>query len=237
VVATFGLLGTSGAASAAVLNGSVSTTSPANVNLTAEGTIDWAIWDYQSGTTGTTGAPSNKKVGGSAVSGVTALLGTPRGITGTATPPTYTYADGTSPVAATAAAIGGITDTSINVLGSGFKLNVTGNALLPETVRVYVDVFNAVGTMTATLNGATTYSNSSISSNATRIGGVYTFTFQPNVSTDTLQLNYSISTLNTGGSSNVSLQAATVGVPEPASLGLVGAAGMLLLRRRRAPRG
>jgi hypothetical protein len=236
VVATFGLLGTSGVASAAVLNGSVSTTSPANVNLTAEGTIDWAIWDYQVGTTGTTGAPSNKKIGGSAVSSVTALLGTPRGITGTSTPPTYTYADGTSPVAATAAAIGGITDTSINTLGSGFKLNITGNSLLPETVRVYVDVFNAVGTMTATLNGATTYSNSSIGSNATRIGGVYTFTFQPNVSTDTLQLNYSISTLNTGGSSNVSLQAASVGVPEPASLGLVGAAGMLLLRRRRARR-
>lgn len=225
-------LGLPSLASAALLNGSFSSSAPANENLTTDGTIDWGIWDYQSSGAGTSGAPSDRKLGSLFIGNASALLGTPRGITGTSAPPTYTFTDGTSPVSGTGISIGALTDTSINTLGSGFKLNITGNPLLTETVRVYLDSFAAVGTMTATLNGATTYTDSSGSAPASsRLPFVYTFTFQPNSVSDQLQLSYSISTLN-GGSANVDLQAVTV-APEPASMGLAGVAGLLLLARRR----
>ncbi|HEX8916419.1 MAG TPA: PEP-CTERM sorting domain-containing protein [Humisphaera sp.] len=225
-------------AGAAVLTGSVTTTAPANVNLTSEGTIDWAIWDYQAGTAGTSGVPSNRKSGGSAIGTVTAVLGTPRGITGTLTPPTYTYTNGTSPASATGATIGAITDTSINAVGSGVRLNISGDPTKVEVVRLYVAGFNAVGTLSAQLNGATTYVDSSASYGGNRTGSVYTLSFQPNTAADQLQVSYTIQSLNTGGNANVDLQAVTVGVPEPAGAGLlaVAAAGFLTRRRRRVNR-
>jgi hypothetical protein len=220
-------------AGAAVLTGSVSTTAPANVNLTGEGTVDWAVWDYQAGTAGTSGVPSNRKAGGSAVGTVTAVLGTPRGITGTLSPPTYTYTNGTSPTSATAAVIGAITDTSINAVGSGVRLNIAGDPTKVEVVRLYVAGFNAVGTLTAQLNGATTYVDSSASYGGSRTGSVYTLSFQPNTAADLLQVSYTIQSLNTGGNANVDLQAVTVGVPEPTAIGAAAVAAIGLLARRR----
>jgi len=227
-------MGVADVGSAAALTGSVSTPAAGNVNLTAKGTTDWAIWDYQSSSTGTSGAPSNRRLGGSAIGNMSAALGTPRGITGTVPVQNYTYTDGTSPTSATGSVIGAITDTSINVVGSGVKLNITGDPTTPETVTVYVTGFNAIGTFTAQLNGATTYTDSTPSFGATRTPAVYTLTFQPNLVTDTLQLSYTISTLNAGGNANLDLQAVTVAaVPEPCALGLLAAGGLQLLRRRR----
>lgn len=225
--------GFAGLASAATLTGSVSTIPPAVVNLTTEGTADWAIWDYQTSATGTSGAPSNRKAGGALIGNMTAALGTPRGITGTATPPNYNYTNGTSPVSATNVSIGAVTDTSVNVLGSGYRLSITGTPAVPETVIVYTSLFNATGTFTATLNGATTYTNSTpTSANSVRQAAVYSLTFQPNTAGDLLQISYTVNSLNTGGNSNLDLQAVTVAVPEPGSAALLCAGGLVLLRRR-----
>jgi len=218
----------------AMLVGSVNLTPGSSEDLTADGPVDWAIWDYQSGTAGTSGAPSNRKSGGSAIGSVTAALGTPRGITGTVPASTFSYTNGTSPVSATNVLIGAITDTSINVANSGIKFNVTGNPGAVEGVKVIVSGFNAVGTFTATLNGAPVYTDSSASYAATRRPVSYTLQFQPDSAADVLQISYTISTLNTGGNSNVDLQAVAVSVPEPVSMGSVGLAGAMLLGRRRA---
>ena len=220
---------------AAVLIGSVNLTPATPENLTADGGVDWAIWDYQAGTAGTSGAPSNRKLGGSAISGMTAALGTPRGITGTVPGSTFSYTDGTSPASATNALIGAITDTSINVVNSGFRFNVTGDPGAVETVKVIVSGFSAIGTFTATLNGAPVYTDSSASYGTIRKPTLYTLTFQPDSATDLLQISYTIGTLNAGGSANVDLQAVAVGVavPEPVSAACVGL-GMMFLARRRA---
>src|SRR4051812_41387563 len=116
-------------ASAAVLTGSVTTTIPSPVDLTAAGPVDWAIWDYQAAAQGTTGAPSNRKLGGTAIGNASAVNGTLRGITGTTLAPRYSYADGTSPTGASSVLIGAITDTTLNTAGPGVKFSVTGDPL------------------------------------------------------------------------------------------------------------
>jgi hypothetical protein len=229
-----GLLGLPGISSAAQLTGSVSTQVPGSINITAEGFFDWGLWDYQtSGANAGSGAPSNRKVAGAAISSMTAIMGTPRGITGTLTAPRYTYTDGTSPAAQTNVLAGAITDTTLNTVGAGWRLSITGDPAVERTVKVFVSAFASRGEMTATLNGATTYMNSTINGGTGRALGFYTFTFQPDAVGDTLNLQYVIDTVG-GSNANVDLQAVTVGIPEPASLGVIGLGGMVLLRRRRA---
>jgi hypothetical protein len=221
----------------AVLTGSVNLTPPATEDLTADGPVDWAIWDYQAGSAGGSGAPSNRKTGVTPVIGnVSGVLGTPRGITGTVTSPKYTYTDGTSPTSQTAASIGAITDTSINSVGSGVQFAVTGDPTKLETVNVLVTGFNSVGMFSATLNGAPVYTDSSKSYSSTRVPVTYTLTFQPDSAADVLQISYTIKSLNTGGNSNVDLQAVTVIAPEPTSLAVVGVIGTIWGLRRRERR-
>ena len=223
-------------ASAATLSGSVTTAVPATVNLTAPTTVDWAIWDYQAAAQGTTGAPSNRKLGGTSIGNASAVNGTLRGITGTLTPPRYSYTDGTSPTSASSAAIGAITDAVLNTAGPGVRFSVTGDPLTTRTVQVYVAGFQATGTFTATLNGAPVYTDSSITYGGTRTGALYTLDFRPDSAADVLQMSYVMQSVNAGASNaNVDLQAIAVSVPEPAGLGLlaVGAVGVMRRRRRR----
>lgn len=221
-------------ASGATLSGAVTTTVSSPVNLTNEGPVDWAIWDAQAAGSGTSGAPSNRKLGGTAIGNMSAVVGTPRGITGTFAPPTYTYTNGTSPTSATAASIGAITDTSVNVVGSGWRLSVTGDPLTTETVKFYVAGFNGTGTFTATLNGATAYTDSSRVYGGTRTGALYTLNFKPDSISDLLQVSYVLQSVSGGGNANVDLQAVAVSVPEPGGLGLlaIGAVGVMRRRRR-----
>jgi hypothetical protein len=226
-----------GAAHAAMLTGSVDQAPPSPFDLTANGTVDWAIWNRQSSDQGTDGTPSNRKSGGSAIGSVSAALGTPRGITGTVGGFGFSYTNGTSPVSQTNANIGAITDTSVNVVNSGIKFSVTGQPGVTEVVKVVVAGFNAVGNLTATLNGAPTYTDRSVSyTGSVRKTAIYSLTFQPDSAADALQVSYTIDSLNTGGSSNIDLQAVTVIAPEPATAGLLavaGAAGLAGRRRRR----
>jgi hypothetical protein len=221
----------------AVLTGSVNLTPGSPEDLTADGPVDWAIWDYQVGTAGVSGAPSNRKSGVTPViANISGVLGTPRGITGSVGSPKYTYTDGTSPASQTAASIGAITDTSVNIVGSGVKFAVTGDPTRLETVNVLVTGFSAVGMFTATLNGAPVYTDSSKSYSNSRSPVTYTLTFQPDSAADLLQISYTIKSLNAGGSSNVDVQAVAVIAPEPMSLGMVIVMGMVLGLRRRGRR-
>jgi hypothetical protein len=234
VGACVGVLGLCGlSASGATLSGAVTTTVSSPVNLTNEGPVDWAIWDAQAAGSGTSGARSNRKLGGTAIGNMSAVVGTPRGITGTFTPPTYTYTNGTSPTSAAGASIGAITDTSVNVVGSGWRLSVTGDPLTTETVKFYVAGFNGTGTFTATLNGVTAYTDSSRVYGGTRSGALYTLDFKPDSASDLLQVSYVLQTATGNGNANVDLQAVAVSVPEPGMISAVGLGAVGLKRRRR----
>src|SRR5690242_13304374 len=68
------------AASAASLSGSLNTSPTAPVNLTTEGTLDWAVWNYSTNPiNGTqTAGPSNRK------NGVTPVIGSATTLVGNA---------------------------------------------------------------------------------------------------------------------------------------------------------
>jgi hypothetical protein len=222
-------------ASGATLTGTATTAIPSTVNLTAPWTVDWAEWNYTASNQGASGAPSNRKLGGTSIGNASAVQGTLRGITGTMPTPTYSYSDGTSPTSSGAAALGAITDTVLNVAGPGVRFSVTGDPLTTRTVQVFVAGFLATGTFTATLNGAPVYTDSSITYGGTRSGALYTLDFRPDSVTDVLQMSYVIGSVNAGAANaNVDLQAIAVSVPEP---GVVSAAGLAVValggRRRR----
>jgi len=233
-VGVIGLLGLS--ASGATLSGSLTTSVASPVDLTAMGTVDWATWDYRAGSAGTNGVASNRKLGGTAIGVATALKGTPRGITGTipAPAPAYSYTDGTSPTTLSNTLIGALTDTSVNVVGSGVRLTVAGDPTRPRTVNVYLSGFNGVGAFTATLNGATQYFNDGVSYvNSIRTPALYTLTFQPDSAADLLTIQYEVESLSGGGNANMDLQAVAVSVPEPGVISAVGLGAVGLMRRSR----
>jgi hypothetical protein len=220
-------------ASAAVLTGSVTTAIPSPVDLTAQGPVDWAVWDYQVSGSGANGAPSNRKLGGTAIGNASAVNGTLRGITGTTLAPRYSYTDGTSPTSANSVLMGAITDTTLNTAGPGVRFSVTGDPLRTRTVQVFVAGFMATGLFTATLNGAPVYTDHQ-PFGGTRTDALYTLDFKPDSVTDVLQMSFVIESVNAGGTNaNVDLQAITVAVPEPASWSVLGVGVVGLMRRRR----
>jgi hypothetical protein len=233
--------GVGGTAWAASLSGSVTTTVPSPVNLTAEGTLDWAIWDYRAAANGASGAPLNRKLGGTAIGNASAVSGTLRGITGTVPAPQYNYSDGTSPTSAASDVIGAITSTVLNTAGPGVRVSITGDPTGERIAKIFVTGFNGTGTFTAALNGAATYTDSSQSYGNTRFPAIYTLTYRPDSATDLLQVSYTIQSVNGGGNANMDLQAVTVSavpVPEAGSVVMlgVGAVGLMGRGRRRLDR-
>jgi hypothetical protein len=151
------------------------------------------------------------------------------------TPPNYSYTDGTSPASASGA-MGAITDTQVNVVGSGVKVSVAGDPNVLRTVILYVAGFNGNAELSATLNGAPVYTDSSVTYGSPRTGAVYTLMFKPDSAADLLQVQYTMKTLATGtgsGNANADLLASAVAVRERGTRGGVGLGVVGLMRRRR----
>jgi hypothetical protein len=232
-------------APAAVLTGSVSTTVTGPVNLTTEGTTDWAVWNYSTNPITTpasqTAGPSNRKAAVTpAIGSATTLVGNARGTSSTLPTLTYTYTDGTSPTTLSPPATQGVLfDTTLNNTSAGFTFNITtGVAGVPEVVKLYLSGFGTTPTLTATLPGATAYTDNSVTyPDTARPVTVYTLDVTPDHTGDLLAVKYQSTANNPGnGNANADLQAVTVGsVPEPSAAGLLaaGAAGVLARRPRR----
>jgi len=164
--------------------------STATVNLTTEGTADWAHWyGYD-----------HKSTGGSKISNYTIIGG------GTASnysgdPRTCTWTDGT-PTASRS------TRRGINISGLGRGLQITAPAdLTQRTLKVYVGGSISGGTLTASLSdgSAPNYVNSSFSGNG-QYDAVYTLTYKAASAGKLLTVKW----VQASGSGYVSLQAATL---------------------------
>jgi hypothetical protein len=219
----------------AVLTGSLNTTPAASVNLTTAGTYDWAIWNISTSLS-TPRLPTNTKNGGpQAISAISAVGGgSVRGYTQVPTE-LYSYTDGkNSPTTLTNSTQNFAANSDLDTLGRGVSLTITGDPTKLYQVDVWTSGFNATGTLTAALSGATTYSASN-SYGGTKTPALFTFFFQPNSVTDLLNIQY-VLTSDDGTSAHVGIQAVTIAVvPEPSSLVLLaGGLGMIALRRRRA---
>jgi len=239
-VAAVALLFASPAAEAAVLIGSVDTNpGTANVNLTTQGDLDWAIWNLN-GTAVVPGTPTNRKnlvspatpfigptlstVGGGS------LRGPSSGQTGTKL---FSYTDGISPTSLASSTQGVIFNNQVNTVGAGLQVNITGVVGQETTVYVWATGFGVTGTMTASLAGAADVVLSTQAFGSVRAPTLFTFTFTPTLATDQLNLSY-VTTTSTSGSGHVGIQAIAVSaVPEPSKAVLCFLGLMGLLRRRR----
>ncbi len=215
------------------------TATPSSVNLTTTGATTWAIWDDQNGTSQTApyAATNTKNINSGLISGMSALTGSPRGITGTFPSATYSYTDGVSPTS-NSSVIGAVIDSNVGSVGDGVKLTITGSPGVTEMADIFVVGFDATGQLTASLSDGTTYTNSSFTYSGSRTMSEYILTFQPPATgPSTLTVSYAVSALN-GASSNVGIQGVALSlVPEPSAFTLAGIgaamAAILVWRCRR----
>jgi hypothetical protein len=166
------------------------------IDLTAEGTDDWAHWGY-SGT-----SIDHKSVSGSAVNHIT------ESNTGSLTRYTdnangFTWSDGTP----TANVVASTTGIYVSGAGNGFTFTVPADTT-SRTLRVYVGGYTSSGTLTAHLSdgSAVDYVNSSFSNLSGTYTAVFTITYKAGVAGQTLSVSWNMAS----GSGNVTMQAATL---------------------------
>jgi fibronectin type 3 domain-containing protein len=198
---------TASATTAAVTGGISGYVAPTTgeINLSGEGTVDWAHWGSVDANTfeHKAGVPS-------AISNVTPVGSSPKVLL-TNSPTTFSWTDGT---------VTGTTTATPNTLGTqswghGFTFTVPADTT-QRTLRVYVGVNNLRGQILARLSdgSAPDYVDSSITS-AALADGVYTLTYSAASAGQTLSVTW-IELPNNGDQINgrLSLKAATLQVPQ-----------------------
>ncbi|MEP6596703.1 MAG: Ig-like domain-containing protein [Ginsengibacter sp.] len=164
--------------------------SSATVNLSTEGTADWAHWSGY----------DHKSTGGSQISNYV-VVGTGAVLNDTNDPRTCTWSDGTP-------AVSGSNRKGIYItgVGNGFKVTTPAD-LTSRTVKVYVGGWKSRGTLTAQLSDGSSanYVNSSFSGTA-HYDAVYTLTYKAASAGKLLTVTW----VQTSGTGNVTLQAATL---------------------------
>lgn len=184
------------------------TAQTAPVNLTSQGTLDWAHW-------GRGGVP-----GFDHKAGVAQQIGN-YSVLGSAAPSSYgdlayshTWTDGTPSAGATAT-----TGVFVNgAVGNGFRITVAADTNV-RTLRLYVGAWCAQGQLRAQLSdgSAPDYTGASFSSSSGTKNFVYTISYKAASAGQTLTVSYTMLNEYNDGLGNVTLQAATLmaGTPPP----------------------
>lgn len=173
---------------------------PFNVNLTSEGTLDWAHW----GNGGTT--VFNHKNNVTQTINNFSIIGTQPLNWLADNPSTFTWTDGTPAASATNVRTG----VYLIGLGNGFQLTVPADTN-PKTLRLNLGLWMARGNFEATLsdNSAAPYVDNSLQNSAGTSNGVYTIGFAAASAGQTLTIKWTAqATFHVSG--NVTLEAATL---------------------------
>ena len=210
------------------------------VDLTAQGSVDWAYWAPNTATAVTPPvAPTNEKVSGSAIGSLDTIGG--GGLRGSATSTTlerYSFNDGTSPTTGTNASLAGlIFNSQIGSIanGKGLQLSIIGDPTAERIVTLYLGGFQATSNLTITLNGiALPITDSQVFTNANpKQLDIYTLRFRPDSGADQLLIQYTASAITDTTNGHVGLQAVTIAaVPEPGAASVLCLGGLALCRRR-----
>jgi hypothetical protein len=172
-----------------------------NINLTAEGALDWVHWGLY------TDSSFNRKAGVTPQipDFIPVKMGGPFQYADNYNG--YSWNDGNATPSATN------TPTGVWMYGrsSGFQLQFLPSTT-PKTLKIYVGTFGAAGEFTATLSGAPRYSDTSITNTGNGPGGVYTLDVAADTPGQVLDIKYLVAqTFDSAG--NVTLQAATLTAP------------------------
>ena len=183
----------SGATSGSLVGGGAAASG--NINLTTQGTRDWAHCGLSSAT-----SFNRKSSGGNQIAEVVVGGGASRY---TNNGVSYTWTDGTPTASATATTTG----VYIAGIGNGFRITAPASAT-SQTIKVYVGGYQSSGTLTAQLsdNSAPAYSNAGFSSGSGNYYVVYTLTYKAASAGQTLTIEWKQSS----GGGNVTLQAMTL---------------------------
>lgn len=180
------------------------------------GTLDWAY---------TSEGNTNRKDGGSLISTMPSSLGSAAQRPGYG----FTFADGESPETGT------ITNPTF-ANAQSITVTVAAPSANPFTIYYWGSVFQATGTLTATISGdsATDSASYTLAGSTRSPGALFTIVVDPNEMGDIVTLTYVTSdpTASNPNNSNVALTAIGV-VPEPATALLGGLGFLIMLRRRR----
>jgi hypothetical protein len=189
---------------------------PANVNLTTEGAVDWSHWGLSTAT-----SFNHKNNVTQQISNYSAIgSGTIQRYANN--PNTYSWSDGTPTATATNTA------TGVYVIGlnNGFQLTVPADTT-QRTLKLYVGLWAAGGKLEATLsdNSAASYIDTSLVNSTATSNRVYSLTYQAASSGQTLTVKWTVNQIFNQWS-NVTLQAATLvvsGSPPPNQSPIVNA--------------
>ncbi|MFL5664344.1 MAG: hypothetical protein ACJ8BW_23820, partial [Ktedonobacteraceae bacterium] len=194
----------------------VTGTPASTVNLTTEGTGDWAHW----GLTTTTSFDHKKSVS-QQISNYT-LIGNTAIHQYHTNPNGYTWTNGTP----TASATNTPTGIWVNNVGNGFKITVPADTT-SRTLKVYVGIWKSQGSFTASLsdNSAPGFTDATLANTGGASIAVYALTYKAASAGQKLTVTFTVlaSYVSTG---NVTLQSATltgpVSSPPPPSYNNVG---------------
>jgi hypothetical protein len=174
---------------------------PGNVNLTTEGTLDWAHWgnggtqvfDHRNGVT-------------QQISNYT-VLGTNPVQSLSDNPTSFSWTDGTPNPSATNVTTG----VHVNDLGNGFQFTLPADTNV-KTLRIYVGVWRARGRFEASLSdgSASTFIDTSLTNDSATSNGVYTIGFSAASAGQTLTIKYTVQANYYAPSGNVTLESATL---------------------------
>ncbi|CAN0350162.1 unnamed protein product, partial [Ectocarpus sp. 4 AP-2014] len=206
----------------AALTGALSDITPESIDLTAEGTLDWAIWGV-----GDAGSPAQLEASSRKDSGdgtAVGLISDPIDLNGLEVgDPLYTCGgcqaiqDLTSFDWTDGVPVSSATDASGDLLfrrqgeGGGFSLTVPA-AAETHRLKVYVSAYRATGRFTATLSdNSGGYFDTSLTQSSGFIDelGVYTLEYSSLVPDTTLDISFSVFE-DRGTFENVGLMAATL---------------------------
>ncbi len=169
-----------------------------DVDLTAEGTIDWAEWGMTSSTDFNHKATGGSRIGNATLINTTTVYGygnfyMSRGNDG------FTWTDGTPTAAPSGAQYSGIYVAGQN---KGLQTSVPASTTM-HTLRLYVGAYLATGTLTAHLSdgSAPDYTDSSLGNTSSSWAGVYTLVFRSATPGATLAVKW-VQNSNSGGDVN-----------------------------------
>ncbi|MEJ0101600.1 MAG: Ig-like domain-containing protein [Bacteroidota bacterium] len=166
--------------------------STAAINLTTEGTSDWAHWPNY----------DHKSAGGSKISNYTIIGGSAVYIYNDA-PRSCTWSDGTP----TASGTSNVSGVFVGGIGQGLQITAPADQT-QRTLKMYVGGWNSGGTLTATLSDGSSpdYVNTSFSSTTGQYSAVYTLTYKAAAAGKLLTVKW----VQSSGTGNVTFQAATL---------------------------
>lgn len=180
----------------------------ANINLTAEGKLDWVHWGLSNDTCVNRKATVVPQINDFLVYYDTNLTYAAAyryddNYNG------YSWSDGTQDSAVTNTITGVYVGVYSPQENNGFQLTVPADTTL-KTLKVYVGAFAARGRFQATLSdSATTFSSTALANSGNGPGGVYTIQFAANSTNQTLTILWVLYN-RMGANGNVTLQAATL---------------------------